>query len=215
MFGQAVFIIRTYAFTGRRKSLLAFLVACSIALLGTKLWIYIAKYTWVAEWHSFIGDTGCFATDRSESPAAFAQQSLKANAVFQLCLLIFDLFMTAVVAIHSIRFPALWGPLAKAFVVHGLMAFFVLSALSLVMAIAFLSRDPKWATVSILYILLSDVIACRLILMFRKQVNPSATTQDREFSRLVQDAIVRLEARENVVIDDAASDHNHAIESWN
>jgi hypothetical protein len=92
------------------------------------------------------------------------------------------------------------------------MAFLVLSATSLATAIAYLSPDPNWDSMIILHVILSDIIACRLILMLRRQVNPTPTTQDRKRSRLVRDAIGRLEVLENIAIE--ASDQNQVIEGW-
>jgi len=212
-FAQAVFVIRTYAFTGRRKVILAFLAACWTALLITILWIYITKFTLIDDWLNLVGPSGCFAADESASThVAFSHPTLQANAVYLICSFIFELLMTAMVFIHCIRYRSMRGRLGKSFVVHGLMAFVVLSALNLATAIAFLSPEPRDDTMNIMNVLGSDLIACRLILMLRRQVNPTATTEDRKRSRLVRDAFGRLEVMENVVIE--PSDQNKVIEHW-
>jgi hypothetical protein len=212
-FAQAVFVIRTYAFTGRSKFILAFLVACWSAILGTILWVYTTKFSLIDDWINLVGPSGCFAANKTASThVAFSHTTLEANAVYLICSFVFELLMTAIVFFHCIRYRSMRGRLGKSFVVHGLMAFVILSATNLATAIAFLSPDPKWDSMNIMNSLLSDLIACRLILMLRRQVNPSATIQDRKRSRLVRDAIGRLEVMENVAIE--ASRQNQVIEGW-
>jgi len=84
MSAQAVFIMRTYAFAGRNKLILAFLVACWIALFVAILWIPLAKFSLIDEFHILFGDAPCFASkdSRNGDKNPWAHGSLNENAIF-------------------------------------------------------------------------------------------------------------------------------------
>jgi len=203
LFAQPVIMIRTYAFTGRNKFILAFLVACWIAIVGCILWIESKAKKPLVELHLLFGDTACFPSggDKMRIPLA----------LYHLGVFFFDFLMTAIVFIHCIRFRTLWGPLGKAFVVQGLIAFVAMSALNLAIAVMFFNPVRTWQGLSICGGIASDIIACRLILTLRRRGDPAATTQVRNDSQLIQDALGRLSAAENIAVD---ADRNQPIEGW-
>jgi len=216
MSAQAVFVIRTYAFTGRNKFILAFLVACWIGLCVTIFWVMITRFTLFDEWHLFFGDSGCFGVADKSGEVSWAHPSLIGNAVFHLCTFCLDTFMTVLVLIQCVRFRSLWGPLGKAFLSQGLAAYVILSVMNLVLAVAYLGPDRNLDSMANLHVIFSDIIACRLILLLRlRAAPPTQTMEDRKNSELVRNAIGRIEAAaESEVTDDDESDHNVRIENW-
>jgi len=163
-FAQAVFIIRTYAFTGRNKFILAFLVASWITILGSLLWILIDKYIFIPELELF-GDSPCFADNKTHP-------KFSTNSAFALATFIFESLMTAIVVVHCMRFRVMRIPFAKLFVLQGLTAYLIMAGLHLFMFLVFFT---PYDGIAILHGPTSDVIACRLILMFRRRTNVTAT----------------------------------------
>jgi len=216
MSAQVVFVIRTYAFAGRNKFILAFLVACWMAILGSLLWAMSTQWFFVPDWHLLFGDSGCFAINDpslGKSRISFEHHSFDSNAAVALATLLFDSLMTAIVVIHFIRFRTTWGrgSLAKAFFVQGLIAYVMLLGLNLLQVASFFSPGNLFDGLAILYNPTSDIIACRLILALRRRADPTATTQIRNMSHLVRGEMCRLEAVGGVLADDG---ENRAIEGW-
>jgi len=207
---QPVFIIRTYAFTGRNKFLLAFLLTCWLVQLGCRLWIQNTKWTFIRELQMMFGVTGCFITE--DLGGQYNPQTSKPDASMTLTLFLFDSLMTVIVFVHCIRFRTLWGPLGKSFVVQTVMAYVMLSTLNLALLIVLFEPEYKYDSIGIFPGPTADLIACRLILMLRRRADLNATTQIQRQSQLDQDAIDRLEAMEDV--DDEKLDPNQPIEHW-
>jgi len=196
-FAQVVFIIRTYAFTGRNKFILAFLVASWMPILGTLLWILITEYRFIPELELF-GDGPCFA-DNKTNP------KFSTNAASALATFIFESLMTAIVVVHCIRFRTMRIPFAKLFVEQGLTTYVIMASLHLFMALVLFT---PYEGLVILHGPASAIIACRLILMFRRRTDPTLTThiplQDR-----------RSYVGESVSINDTQSDgYDQLIERW-
>jgi len=216
MISQAVFIIRTYAFTGRNKFVLAFLISGWMALLVFILWTLIAQYVVFLQMHTIFGPYyACIVEDPSLPAKAMAGEPIGIDTigVYALASFCFDSVMTALVFIHCIRFRTTWGPLGKAFIGQGLIAYALMSSIDLVISVVLLMPDGEHDGLAILRTPTSCIIACRLILTFRRRADPTATTQAHNMSKLVQDAIDRL-ADAEPVIDDAEGDHDGPIERW-
>jgi len=213
MLAQVVLIIRTYAFTGHNKLVLALLTALWIALFGAQLWKQITRWSVVHEWQDLIGDFPCFAWDRRTTATGVGVYSRHIHAMYKLYTFLLDTLMMAMVFIHCIRCRNVWGPLAKVFVAQGLIAYVMMSALHLATTIILFNPHSRlYDGICFLPPVLGCVIACRLILMLRRRTDPTATTQVQNESKCLQDAIVRLEAK-LATTDDSASDHQ-PIEHW-
>jgi hypothetical protein len=123
---------------------------------------------------------------------------------------LFDSVMTLLVFTHAIRRRTLALPLGKAFIAQGLMAYVMLSALDLSITIVFLLPYRENDGVVIMRPDTGCIIACRLILMLRRRVDPTADTQVRRQSEIVRDAIGRIEAMGGAVY----KDHTQTIQHW-
>jgi len=204
-----VFVIRAYAFTGRKKIVLAVLMSGWIALFISYLWINIAQYTIIMEFQKlFQRNTACVASRPVDANVtAHVADSL---AIYQTCQLVFDSLVVALVITHCIRFRIMMGALGRSFVFQTLMSYGALLVVHVLFLYAQVSPDRKGDFVYASAFIIPNVMACRLILTLRRQVNPSPTEDDRLNSQMVRDAIAGLPLTK---VDDAAHD-NQLIESW-
>jgi len=210
MLAQVVFIIRTYAFTGRNKFVLAFLFAIWGALLGAQLWKQLSRSIAVPEWQKLLGDFPCSARDQR---GAVTGINAYIHPVMRLCTFLFDTLMMAMVVIRCFRFRSVWGPLGKAFVNQGLMAYVMLSALNLAATFVLFNPERKLHGICFLAPNLSCVIAARLILMLRRRADPTGTTEVRNQLQDLQDAIGQLPTVEKGITFDKEGDHQ-TIDRW-
>jgi hypothetical protein len=209
---QGVFVIRTYAFTGRSKFIGGFLLASWMVLLASYFWILISKYAFTPFLHSLFGDTACIVEESEQGKTGLRYSAI---TVYSLATFLFDTLLTAMVFIRCIRSRTMWGPLGKAFVAQGVLAYLMLSGIDLAVAIVYLLPDQAHDGVAILRNPASCIIACRLILMFRRRADPTASTMIRNDSQFI-----RVEARRVAVelaakdSDETKSDHKEPIEHW-
>jgi len=92
------------------------------------------------------------------------------------------------------------------------MAYLFITGLNFGVAVKFILPDPKLDGLGVFSLVLNPLVACRLILMLRRRVDPTTTTEDRKGSADVRDAVAQLQAAEN---DEEEGDHDRKIESWN
>jgi len=218
MAAQVVLIIRTYAFAGHNKLIFILLAAIWIAMFGAQLWKQITRWSVVHEWQDLIGDFPCFAWDRRTTASGVGVYSRHIHAMFKLYTFLFDTLMMAIVFIRCVRFRTIWGPLAKVFVAQGLIAYVMMSALHLATTVILFNPHSRlYDGICFLPPVLGCVIACRLILMLRRRTDPNTTTEARNQSKALQDAIVQLELaglkNANSDSDDTESDPQ-PIEHW-
>jgi len=205
MSAQVVFVIRTYAFTGCNKLVLAVVVACWAVLFGSFLWISSSQFNVSLEWHALMGDSACFAAERAPEDGP---QSSRSNAWLALAALVFDSLMTAIVFFHFIRYRAMSGQLIKAFLVHGLTAYVMLSAVNIVVVLALFLPTSRYYGIGIFHGPACDIIACRLVLMLPRIVD-STTTQ---LQSLTRSETGRQGTVDGVLSDDAQL-HRHQMVS--
>jgi hypothetical protein len=211
---QAVFIIRTYAFTGRNKVMLAFLTACWMALYGYLLWVPIGTFRFYDEWSRNFGNSACFGAPYSRAGNGkdiLPHGRIDVVAIYHLCNFSFDSMMTVIVLVHCVRSRNIRGPVGKVFVQQGLIAYVMLSAITLPTAALYFGSERGWDSISLFLTVATCVIACQLILTLKRRANPTPTSQDRELSDIVRGAMGRLEAAENAKI---ADDSNQRIDDW-
>jgi len=210
----AVIFIRTYAFTGRNRLVFALLFTCYAGLVALYFAVSTTKFTHLEDgMHRMFGESGCFVGNNEVSPNILDKSP---QAVLTIASLIFDLLMTAIVIVHCFRFRTTFGPLGKAFIVQGLAVFIIISAVHLAVSIIYLSpaRADKWYGLGVTTLILPNILACRLILALRRQVNPTATDDRRKASEGVRSAIRNLEIGGSSVVDDEDSEGDKPIEHW-
>jgi len=205
-----VMILRTYAFTRRNRYILALLLTCYAAYVAILFWLATTKYKLITEFHKLLGKAGCFTGNKSPpSGRSFNRVDAYPSLIIVICSLLFDLLMTSIMLGHFIRYRDKVGSFGKAFVRQGLVVFIIVSTLHLVLMVVYLSPNHKYHSLGQAALIIPNVMACRLILMLKRQANPTVSEGNRLHSELVQDAIRELESME----DDGDADHQ-PIESW-
>ncbi|KAJ8507120.1 hypothetical protein ONZ45_g10478 [Pleurotus djamor] len=200
---QGVMLIRTYAFTGRKLSVLLMLLACYLAVMGTEIWLFSSRFVFPEELYVAFGTSGCFANDAgAQSGSLFDPHrvAIQSGCVL-LGIFLLDVIMTATIIVHCIRIRSTQGALGKAFLAQGLVAFLVMSAVNLPSAVLYLRGDRLYNGLGLPYLFLSDVMACRLILLLRRKVKPTETDLLDEQSRIVREALAVDESAESLRID--------------
>jgi hypothetical protein len=156
--------------------------------------------TVLLQWQTLMGDSPCFASEH---------QASKSNAWLALASLVFDSLMTAIVFFHFFRFRAMSGQLIKAFLVHGLTAYLMLSAANVVVVLTLFLPTRQYDGIGILHGPACDIIACRLVLMLPRMVDSNATTP---LQSLTRDESGQRGTVEGVLSDDAQL-HRHRMVS--
>ncbi|KAJ8515366.1 hypothetical protein ONZ45_g7200 [Pleurotus djamor] len=200
---QGVMLIRTYAFTGRKLSVLLMLLACYLAVMGTEIWLFSSRFVFPEELYVAFGTSGCFANDAgAQSGSLFDPHrvAIQSGCVL-LGIFLLDVIMTATIIVHCIRIRSTQGALGKAFLAQGLVAFLVMSAVNLPSAVLYLRGDRLYNGLGLPYLFLSDVMACRLILLLRRKVTPTESDLLDEQSRIVREALAVDESAESLRID--------------
>ncbi|TFK74874.1 hypothetical protein BDN72DRAFT_637230 [Pluteus cervinus] len=220
---QAVVLIRSFAFTGRNRYILTLFLLCYIALVVAEIWLFGFQFVFVDELFQLLGESGCYANDaHAEGGGAFAYLSAYPAAMIMLSAFLFDFVMMSVVVVHCLRIRGVGGRLGKMFLAQGFTAFILLSALNLVTACFYFGTSRQYDGLGLpMFLILPDVVACKLILMLRRRVSPTTTRQDRLHSILVRKAFDNLQLEEDFMADDHRDhniDHeesqNRPIEQW-
>ncbi|KAL0961310.1 hypothetical protein HGRIS_006269 [Hohenbuehelia grisea] len=186
---QAVILIRAYAFTGRNKWVLAVLSTCYLAIMGAEIWLFGSRFVVPEEIFFIFGTSGCFGNDAgAQKSGLFQFHFALQTGMVVLGNFLLDLLMTIVVVVHCFRMGSVQGRLGKAFLFQGLTAFIVMAALNLMAAVLYLRPDRRFNGIGLPFLVLSDVLACHLILDLRRRVSPTEEDLEEEQSRIVHKA---------------------------
>ncbi|TFK52460.1 hypothetical protein OE88DRAFT_1405861 [Heliocybe sulcata] len=191
---QTIIMLRTYAFTGRRKSILAILCVAAAAILGLEVWIFGTDFTLSEELFLLYNETGCFAEDRYAQANVFVYRPAYHAAGLFLAIFFFDSICISLIVGYCFWEPNVRCRLAKTFVEQGFAAFLIMSVLNITSAAFYFISARQWNGISLPYaLILPNVVACRLILTLRRTVLPTETQELRQHSHIVRNAIERLE----------------------
>jgi len=183
-FAQGVMLMRAYAFTGRSKIALCILCPCFAGLVAIDIWFFcIAVPTLPPAIYDILGYTGCFPD--------YAIANGNMRLVIAMSAPVFmDLVSLSVIVVHCLYKRTTQGSLGRTFIGQGLSAF------ALVLIVHSLSLgtyyDPHGFHngVGLPYILIvSNIMACRLILDLRRKALPTETELLRQHSLLVENAL--------------------------
>lgn len=185
-FSQAVMLMRAFAFCGRDRRILALLGSCYTCLLGIDFWVFCTKVDILPQqFYVILGGTGCFPNYGAGAMALKIGYSMLAAVSM-------DMVSLVVIVVYCIK--SKWNrdvSLARYFVHQGFVAFAFISLVNIATAIIFF-KPPRFHTgVGLpLILVVSNVIACRIILQLRKQVIPSETEISRRNSLIVRHAML-------------------------
>ncbi|ESK95745.1 hypothetical protein Moror_12474 [Moniliophthora roreri MCA 2997] len=188
---QAVMVIRTYAFTGRSTHVLVFLITCLVVYAAADVWLFGSRFVVPEELYIIFGESGCFANDQSVETQGLWKWSRAVDAgVVMLAAFVMDLFMMMIIVVHCIRTRSTQGSLGRFFLMQGIVVFISMSILNLWTGINYLSTSRQWNGTGLpMSLVLSNVLACRLILSLRRRVMPTESHELRLQSRLVREAL--------------------------
>ncbi|KAF8202414.1 hypothetical protein BJ912DRAFT_944750 [Pholiota molesta] len=184
-FSQAVMLMRAFGFAGRSRRVLAVLGLFYSALVGIDLWVFCTKLENIPpELFLLLGGTGCFPNYGSDVMGIRIGASM-------LAALVMDLVSLVIVVSHCLRSGWIRDvSLARYFVNQGLSAFAFISLINITTAITFF-RPPRYHSgVGLpLILVVSNLIACRVILQLRAEVNPTKSELEQRHSCLVRNEL--------------------------
>ncbi|KAJ6605826.1 hypothetical protein B0H10DRAFT_2076003 [Mycena sp. CBHHK59/15] len=183
LFAQGVMLMRAYAFAGRDIRALVVLCVCYVALAATDVWLFCIEVAQVPdEAYDLLGGTGCFPDYAAGRGGVRLVIAMSASVVM-------DLVSLSVIVFYCLRKRSMRGSLGRTFIRQGLLAFgIVLVVHSVSMGVYF---DPRsfHNGVGFPYILIiSNVMACRVILDLRRKAAPTESEILRQHSLLVENA---------------------------
>jgi hypothetical protein len=116
---QAVMLIRTHAFTGRRKAVLILLLTNYLVLLGAQIWTFTADiHSATPILHPFVGNTACLRLQNSLPRRVILRTALVLYGTF-----FFDLLCVVIVATYCIFSQSMQGRLGETFLKQGMAGF--------------------------------------------------------------------------------------------
>ncbi|KAF9465540.1 hypothetical protein BDZ94DRAFT_323046 [Collybia nuda] len=180
VFPQGVMLMRAYAFSGRNKKVLLLLCICYAGLIGVDIWVFCTHIAVPPTiFYLALGKTGCFPDYGDGFMALRIGYSMLAATLM-------DLASLSVVIVHCYRTRGREISLGRYFVNQGLGAFGFVSAVNIATAATFFDFKNGIGLPFILVV--SNLIACRVILQLRRKVTPSDSEISRRHSMLVRNA---------------------------
>ncbi|KAF8273616.1 hypothetical protein EI94DRAFT_1715438 [Lactarius quietus] len=200
---QFILMLRTYAFSGRKKSVLAVLSITLLVLVGVIIWVMSEHLALPLLF--VIERTGCFAISDLPTfdlvPAANQAQVVGAVQVplaYHMGILstFFDCLNMFIVVLHCIQRGTL-GPLGQSFLKQGTLVYVVMTALNALTIVTFLSsylvEEGLGSSVWLAYILPSALVIIFLspasVLTLRQKASPTATELRVVHSHMVNEAL--------------------------
>jgi len=197
-----ILMLRTYAFSGRKKTVLAGLSITLVALVGVNIWVMSEHLALPLLF--MIERTGCFAISdlptfdlapavghegqrivTVQIPLAYHLGIIAILSTFFDCLNMFVIFQ------YCVQRGTL-GPLGKSFLKQGILVYVVMTVLNALSIVTFLSPflvDEGWGSFVWLTYILPSALSCRLVLMLRRKASPTETELRVEHSNMVNEAL--------------------------
>jgi len=198
---QFILMLRTYAFSGRKRTVLAALSITLLTLVGATIWVMSEHLALPLLF--IIEPTGCFAiSDLPTLDLAPAANEGQVVGVVQIPLAyhlgiisilstFFDCLNMFVIFHHCLRRGTL-GPLGRSFLKQGILVYVVMTALNALTIVSFFSSylvDEGWGSCVWLAYILPSALSCRLVLMLRRKASPTETELRVEHSHMVNEAL--------------------------
>ncbi|KAI9430245.1 hypothetical protein H4582DRAFT_1530074 [Lactarius indigo] len=199
---QFILMLRTYAFSGRKKIVLAILSITLFGLFSVLIWV-VCKHLTLSLLFVVVKRTSCFAI--SDQPNFFLGaagpvhganlgQSPFAYHLGMISILtaLFDGLNMFIVVRHCIRERGTFGPIGQSFLKQGVLVYVITTSLNMLTIGTFFSsrlmHEAKGVGPWFAYILPS-ALSCRLVLMLRRKASPTETELRIEYSHMVNEAL--------------------------
>ncbi|CAK5279103.1 unnamed protein product [Mycena citricolor] len=191
-FAHAVMLMRAYGFTGRNFKALILLCTCLVGLVGVNIWFFCIDVPKLPDVVYVVLGAGCFpdyAADVSDLRVGLEM----AAAIFM------DLVSLLVIIVYRIRKRDLQGSLSRAFLNQGLSAFAFMVVVHATAIGSYYNPRLLHNGMGLPYILiLSNVMACRVILDLRNKARPTESEIERQHSALIEDELANYQPESGV-----------------
>ncbi|KAN0135310.1 hypothetical protein V8E53_006875 [Lactarius tabidus] len=197
---QFILMLRTYAFSGKKKWVLAVLSITLLVLLGVTIWV-MSKELSLTLLFVLVDRTACFAL--SDQPTINSTGSILVRdpidyhlGIISIIAAFFDFLNMFIVVQRCIRERGTLGPLSQSFLKQGIVVYVIMTA-SNVLSIGclyspqllhdFQSIGPAFAYI------LPSALSCRLVLMLRRKASPTETELHFEHSHMINEALEMID----------------------
>jgi len=188
LFPQGVMLMRAYAFCGRDKRILVLLLVCYAGLFAINIWSFCINFQIMPEVvYIAFGNTGCYPYyDTGAVGFRIGYSMLAATSM--------DVVSLAVVLVHCFRNNSREISLGRYIVDQGLLSFAFVIGLNVAAACIFFNRKSLHNGIGLPFILIiSNLIACRIILNLRRRLSPTESEIEAAHSQIVREALMRLD----------------------
>ncbi|KAH9051792.1 hypothetical protein EDB87DRAFT_1836188 [Lactarius vividus] len=199
---SVILMLRTYAFSWRKKWVLVVLSITYFGLIGVILWV-ICKELTLAPIFLIAERGGCFAISDEPSITEMLASVLQGvgaapvpiayhMGIISILATLFDCLNMLAVVWHCVRERGTLGTLGKSILRQGIMFYIAMTALNVLMIGTFYSSylmiHGLGSSFTFAYTLPS-ALSCRLVLMLRRKASPTETKLRIEHSLMVDDAL--------------------------
>lgn len=186
---QFILMLRTYAFTGKTRTILVALSISFFSLVGVAIWV-MSKQLTLSALFLVIERSGCFAT--SDQPSSGVVRAVGAYHLGMISLLsaIFDCLNMFLVIRRCVQERGTLGPIGQSFMRQGIVVYAVMTALNaLTIGTYFSSNLLHQGLGSWFAYILPSALTCRLVLMLRRTASPTETELHVQYSHMVNEAL--------------------------
>ncbi|KAF8129669.1 hypothetical protein K438DRAFT_749386 [Mycena galopus ATCC 62051] len=183
LFAPGVMLMRAHAFAGRNIRILAFLLVFYAALVGIDIWFFCFNVVVLPDIiYEVLGGTGCYPDYAADKGGEHLVIAMSAS-------LVMDMVSLSVIIIYCLRKRSTRGSLGRLFISQGLSSFTVVLLVHGIALGLYFSPQGYYNGFGLPYILvISNLMACRLIVDLRRKALPTETEIWRQNSFIVDQA---------------------------
>ncbi|KAH9179188.1 hypothetical protein EDB89DRAFT_1925851 [Lactarius sanguifluus] len=186
---SVILMLRTYAFTGSRRTILAALSISFFSLVGVAIWVISTQ----------LNLTGLFMIEERSACFAISDQLdyyvVRTVGAYHLGLLsaIFDCFNMFLMIWHCFQQRGTFGPLGQSFMKQGILVYVIMTALNALTIGTYFSSNMLRQGIGswFAYILPSTLV---IVLMLRRKASPTETQLHVQYSHMVDEALEMVES---------------------
>ncbi|KAH8998630.1 hypothetical protein EDB92DRAFT_1836252 [Lactarius akahatsu] len=170
---SVILMLRTYAFTGRRRTILVVLSISFFSLVGVAIWVISTQLTLTALF-MIEERSACFAT--SNQPDFHVVRPVGAYHLG-----------------HCFQQRGTFGPLGQSFLKQGILVYLIMTALNALTIGTYFSSNLLHQGIGswFAYILPSTLV---IVLMLRRKASPTETQLHVQYSHMVDEALEMVES---------------------
>ncbi|KAI0300327.1 hypothetical protein BC826DRAFT_671829 [Russula brevipes] len=186
---QLILMLRSYAFSGRKRPILVILSISFCSIVGFVVWV-VSKQLSLTALFMIRERTGCFATSNQPSSGLVKAVGAYQLGVISLLTAVFDCVNMFVVIRHCVRERSTLGPLGQSFLKQGVLVYVIMTALNaLTIGTYFTSHLLVQGLGSWFAYILPSALSCRLVLMLRRKAAPTETELHNQYSNMIDEAL--------------------------